>query len=466
MKKVATRSTWKNEPIDNPKRIDISLRFTNEQFLELKKGLIPQQMEDKWFIFYEDGWLHFHRSWTGFGNYKAQVVKEEDGYSINEFWAERNQEKYKNEDDNIDIETFTFLIAQGLLEVDVRKIYADRNIRSAADSLKTWSNFGRLFFNNQGIDSTAEIKSVLFGVAVGDALGVPVEFDSRERLLKQPVKDMKGGGTHNQPPGTWSDDTSLTLCLAESLSDGYNLRDIAENFIKWHDKGYWTARGDVFDIGMTTTKAILKLKQGTPPERAGGTDEFSNGNGSLMRISPLLFYLMDHPIDQRFKIIKQVSSITHGHIRSVIACFYYLEFTRLLLEQKDKFEVYEHLQIEIPQCLSALSVNPSEIAVFDRLLKENIYETAEEKIQSSGYVLHTLEASMWCLLTTNNYKDAVLKAVNLGGDTDTTGAVTGGLVGLLYGQEDIPKNWVDKLARRDDIEELADRLGERLTRPQ
>lgn len=103
MDKVATRATWKNEPIDNPKRIEISLRFTDEQFLKLKRGLIPQQMEDKWFIFFENGWLYFHRSWTGFGHYKAGIVKEEEGYSINEFWAERNQEKYKNEDDNIDI---------------------------------------------------------------------------------------------------------------------------------------------------------------------------------------------------------------------------------------------------------------------------------------------------------------------------------------------------------------------------
>lgn len=308
-----------------------------------------------------------------------------------------------------------------------------------------------------------EIKSVLLGVAVGDALGVPVEFEPREKLSKWPVKDIKGGGTHNQMPGTWSDDTSLTLCLAESLSNGYDLQDIAENFIKWHVKGYWTARGEVFDIGMTTTKAILKLKQGIPPEQAGETGEYSNGNGSLMRISPLVFYLLDKPMQDRFKITRQVSSITHGHIRSVIACFYYLEFVRQIFEQKDKFEIYENLQTEIVKYLNTLSVNSSEVAAFDRLLKENIYEIPEEKIESSGYVLHTLEASIWCFLTTDNYRDAVLKGVNLGGDTDTTGAVTGGLAGLFYGHEDIPNKWLDKLARRDDIEELAERLDEKFT---
>lgn len=180
-----------------------------------------------------------------------------------------------------------------------------------------------------------------------------------------------------------------------------------------------------------------------------------------MRISSLLFYLLDKPIKERYEIIKQVSSITHGHIRSVIACFYYLEFALQLFAQKDKFEIYKTLQTEITNHLTSLSINPTEIALFDRLLKQNILELTEENIFSSGYVLHTLEASIWCLLTTDNYKDAVLKAVNLGEDTDTTGAVTGGLAGLLYGFDNIPKNWIKQIAKHDDIEELADRLSDK-----
>ena len=211
MKKIATKETWKNIPIDNPKRIDIDLQFTEKQFLKLTMGLIPQQMEDKWFIYYENEWLYFHRSWTGNGMYKAKLIKITDGYFIKEFWAERNQEMYKNEDDNSDIETFSFLIARGLLGIDVRNIYLNRNIKSETDTVKGWSNFGNMLFTNQGVDYSEKIKSVLFGVAVGDALGVPVEFNSRQTISKNPVTDMIGYGTYNLPAGTWSDDSSLTF---------------------------------------------------------------------------------------------------------------------------------------------------------------------------------------------------------------------------------------------------------------
>lgn len=304
-------------------------------------------------------------------------------------------------------------------------------------------------------------KDILFGVAVGDALGVPVEFKSRQSISINPVTDMIGYGTYNLPPGTFSDDSSLTFCLAEALTNEFDLNTIGQNFVKWCYNNYWTPRGNVFDIGFTTRQAIDRLAKGERPDLAGGYDVSSNGNGSLMRISPLLFYLLDKEINERYEITKTVSSITHGHIRSVIACFYYLEFARQLFAQKDKFEIYKSLQTEITTYITSISINPTEFALFDRLLKQNIYELAEENIFSSSYVLHTLEASIWCLLTTDNYKDAVLKAVNLGEDTDTTGAVTGGLAGLLYGFENIPKNWIIQIAKHDDIEELAERLGKK-----
>ena len=292
------------------------------------------------------------------------------------------------------------------------------------------------------------IKSVLFGVAVGDALGVPVEFNTREEIKENPVTDMIGFGTYNLPAGTFSDDSSLTFCLAEALTNEFDLNTIGRNFVKWYHNDYWTATGTVFDIGIGTQEAIDRISKGVQPDLAGGIDVSSNGNGSLMRISPLVFYLMDKQIDERFEITKQVSSITHGHIRSVIACFYYLEFARQLIEKKNKFEIYRNLQTLITTHLSSLSIDPIEVSLFDRLLKQNINELTEENIVSGGYVIHTLEASIWCLLTTETYKDAVLKAVNLGNDADTTGAVTGGLAGLLYGFDNIPSNWVNGLARK------------------
>jgi len=309
---------------------------------------------------------------------------------------------------------------------------------------------------------TDEIKSVLFGVAVGDALGVPVEFKSRQIISKKPVTDMIGYGTYNLHAGTWSDDSSLTFCLAEALTQEFDINTIGQNFVKWSHEGYWTPYGVVFDIGIATSNAIWKIYNGTSPELAGGIDERDNGNGSLMRILPLLFYLLDKPVEYRFNITKQVSSITHRHIRSVISCFYYLEFARQILERKDKFEIYKNLQSKITNFLTSLSINKNEVVLFDRLLKEDINKLPEEKIYSSGYVLHTLEASIWCLLTTDSFEEAVLQAVNLGEDTDTTGAVTGGLAGLLYGFDSIPEKWLQKIARYDDINDLAERIANKI----
>ena len=306
------------------------------------------------------------------------------------------------------------------------------------------------------------IKSALFGVAIGDALGVPVEFKSRETILQKPVTDMIGYGTYNLPPGTFSDDSSMTFCLAEALTHDFDLHRIGGNFVKWYHENFWTARGEVFDIGIATREALNRIAKGEQPEFAGSTDASSNGNGSLMRILPLLFYIKDLPISERYEITKKVSSITHGHIRSVISCFYYLEFARNILLAKDKFEIYQNLQTEIRDFLNSLPINPHEIFLFDRLLKADISDLAEHEILSSGYVLHSLEACIWCLLTTANYKEATLKAVNLGEDTDTTAAITGGLAGLLYGSDSIPKSWMEQLACKEDIEDLAERLVKNL----
>ncbi len=303
-----------------------------------------------------------------------------------------------------------------------------------------------------------KIRSALFGLAIGDALGVPVEFTSREYLHQKPVTDMMGYGTYNQPPGTFSDDSSMTFCLAEALTEDFDLQEIGQNFVKWYHENFWAARGEIFDIGIATREAINRLTRGEQAEFAGNTESESNGNGSLMRILPLLFYIKDLPISDRYQLTKKVSSITHGHIRSVVACFYYLEFAREILLGKEKLEIYKKLQNEIPDFLESLSINPYEISLFDLLLKADISKLKEEEISSSGYVLHTIEASIWCLLTTDNYKDANLKAVNLGEDSDTTSAVLGGLAGLLYGYDSIPKNWISQLARKEDVEHLAERL--------
>lgn len=305
----------------------------------------------------------------------------------------------------------------------------------------------------------SKLKSVLLGVAVGDAVGVPFEFLTRDYMLKKPATDMVGYGTYDQPPGTFSDDSSLTFCLSEALTQGFELKEIANNFIKWMEEDYWTAHDEVFDIGIATEEAIGNLIDGVSPHLSGGNDEYSNGNGSLMRIAPLLFYIADKQIEERFEITQLVSSITHRHIRSVIACFYYLEFAKLLLEGQDKFNAYQITKDVVKSHLGSISVPENEISHFDRLLNQDIFIESKDSIKSSGYVIHTLEASIWCLLTTETYQEAILKAVNLGNDTDTTAAVTGGLAGLLYGYAAIPASWLNQLAKREEIEDLADRMG-------
>jgi len=304
-----------------------------------------------------------------------------------------------------------------------------------------------------------QIKAALFGLAVGDALGVPVEFRERDGLSRSPVTDMIGYGSHNQPPGTWSDDSSLAFCLADALTIGFDLSLIAQYFVNWRYHQFWTPHGEVFDIGITTSEAIYRLKNGAAPAIAGGFYEDENGNGSLMRILPLLFYHRDKPIEERFELTKLVSSLTHGHMRAVIACFYYLEFARLILQGKNKLEIFLSLQQTLPGFIQQAGIHQGEIAKFNRLLTEDLQFASETTISSGGYVLHTLEASTWCILTTDNYADAVLKAVNLGRDTDTTGAVTGGLAGLIYGLDSIPGKWINQLARRKDIDALAERMA-------
>ena len=307
------------------------------------------------------------------------------------------------------------------------------------------------------------IKSALFGVAVADALGVPYEFLSRAEMMENPATGMIGFGTYNQPVGTFSDDSSLTFCLAEALTQELRLENVAKNFLKWYNEAFWTAGGVVFDIGITTEIALERLLNGQSPEYSGDANEFSNGNGSLMRILPIVFILKDLNYIQRFKLIKQVSAITHGHIRSVIACFYYLEFASQLIDGFDKQSIYKNLQNSVPAQLKSMGIEQHEIDVFNGLLVDSVADRLLNDVFSSGYVVHTLEASIWCLLTTDNYSDAVLKSVNLGKDTDTTAAVTGGLAALLYGYDSIPNEWLNQLARKEDIEDLAKRMSEALS---
>lgn len=467
MNRKVTKDSWTHYPLHNPKRIAIDLHFTDEQYGELVKGLYPDTMNEHWFIYYDRGWLCFHCSRTGLGVFKAKLLKETDGYSVKEFWSVWDSYMYDFEDDYRCINKFISIIARRLLHISTKKFIAEQ--KKLEDLLAAYTqlfdNYVDVMQATKLCDYTDAVHATLVGVAVGDALGVPVEFKNREYLHENPVTEMLGGADTcwGQPAGTWSDDSSLTFCLAESLAKGFDLNDMANRFVQWATKDYWTATGVRFDIGSTTFDAILRLEQGVQPELAGRTDERANGNGALMRILPLVFYLLDKPIVERFEITRRVASITHGHIRSTIACFYYLEFARNIFKRKSKRQIYRILQKEVSQHLAKLALDTTEIAHFDRLLKADISNLPEDAISSNGYVVYTLEAAVWSLMTTCSYEEAVLRAVNLGGDTDTTAAVVGGLAGLIYGIDNIPVHWLQPLARREDIENLAERLAAKIS---
>lgn len=310
--------------------------------------------------------------------------------------------------------------------------------------------------------NNSQVLSGLMGVCIGDALGVPVEFSSRHERTINPVTEMIGYGAHNQPPGTWSDDSSMTLCLAECLCDGFDLEAITHSFYRWRYEDYWTPRGKVFDIGGTTAAAISRIKKGVAAVEAGGKEDRNNGNGSLMRILPLAYTYKNLDFPELIQQVHDCSCITHGHLRSQMACGIYISIAICLLEGLDLKTAYLKGIEKIKQIYSEEKY-AGELHRFQKILNGEVQNIPLTGIHAGGYVLDTLESSLWCLLNTNSFAEAVLKAVNLGEDTDTTGAVTGGLAGIYYGIENIPNEWIEVIARKDDIFNLAARLENALS---
>ena len=310
------------------------------------------------------------------------------------------------------------------------------------------------------------IKAAMLGVIVGDALGVPVEFMGRDALISCPVTDMRAYGTHDQPAGTWSDDSSMTLCLMESLTRGVDYDDMASNYLRWADEGYWTAHGDVFDMGIATRKALVKYAHRVPALECGADGEKDNGNGSLMRIMPLALYLhqtmgpcWDDEEDVH-EIVHNASRITHAHPISLIACGIYCSIANEILCGHPR-DLAVYYGIEKAKAVYARQKTLAEfLPLFQEVSLNALKELPISSVRSSGYVLDTLVSALWCLLHTDNYQSCVLQAVNLGEDTDTVGAVAGGLAGLYYGLSAIPKDWIAVLSREDEIEALCEQFFE------
>ena len=308
-----------------------------------------------------------------------------------------------------------------------------------------------------------KIKAVMLGHAVGDALGVPVEFCTREELAQNPVTDMMGWGSYDVPPGCWSDDTSMALATLDSLgSNRIDYAQIMNNFVAWYYRGEYTPEGKMFDIGGSCRAAIRRYQESDvkSPLECGLSDEHSNGNGSLMRIHPMALYLFVRGEEEKaaVEVIHKVSSLTHAHARSRIACGVYAHILWELLSSPRRASVLYGLKRAKKFYRENLKDSEKdELLLFeDEIFKLSEELPSDEKIESSGYVLDTLRAAIWCLLTSGSYEECVLKAVNLGEDTDTVAAVAGGLAGALYGMDAIPSAWLAELKKRDYIEKLCE----------
>lgn len=294
-----------------------------------------------------------------------------------------------------------------------------------------------------------KVKDGIIGLLIGDALGVPVEFSYRGELEENPVTGMIGEGTYGKPAGTWSDDTSMTIATMASIVEkkAIDYDDIMENFCKWYNREvYWQV--PCFDIGNTTELALNDYLDGIPALECGLDGERDNGNGSLMRILPLAYIP-----NINYETVENVSGLTHTHERSKIACVLYVEIAKSMLENKD-LTIDEHIKLACDKIKEHYKDSP-ELEHFKRIFEDDLNDV--DTISSKGYVIYTFESVVYCLKNTSNYKDAVLKAVNLGDDTDTTAAICGGLAGIYYGYDDIPVDWIDTVDQIDKVLSLCEK---------
>jgi len=289
-------------------------------------------------------------------------------------------------------------------------------------------------------------RGCLLGLAVGDAIGTSVEFQPRGSFPV--VTDMQGGGVFNLKPGQWTDDTSMALCLAESLveCDGFDASDQMDRYLNWYLNGYLSSTGKCFDIGGSTRQALEHFKATGKP-MSGSTHPSNAGNGSLMRLAPIPMFYAPNKVKTRTYAGKS-SRTTHAAKECVDACTLFAEILVLALAGQDKETIL------FGNCVSELA---SEKVV--TLAQGNYKDKTAQHIRGNGYVIDSLEAALWCFWTTSTFSEAVLAAANLGDDADTTAAICGQVAGAYYGHSSIPVPWLEKLYMRDGIIKLAENLA-------
>lgn len=305
------------------------------------------------------------------------------------------------------------------------------------------------------------IDSVL-GFAIGDAFGVPVEFLERKYVKSLNLKQMITG-THNVEKGSWSDDTSMIIATMDSIinnNGNIDFKDIMNNFIKLVDNGEFTSLGYAFDVGNTITKSLNKYRETNNELDSGCNDLMDNGNGSLMRILPISLYCILNNLsnEEIIEIINISSSLTHSHEISKLGCLIYTIYLKEIVNSKNKLNAFE---VIINYDYSNFS--DDSLKVYNRLLNEDFLDITEDEIKSTGYIVDTLESVIYSINSSNNFKESIITSVNLGFDTDTIGALTGAVAGIIYGIGDVPDNWLNDLAKKDYLIEYSNKYYDIIT---
>jgi len=295
-------------------------------------------------------------------------------------------------------------------------------------------------------------KGSLVGLAVGDALGTTLEFH-RPGTFK-PIQDMVGGGPFHLKPGEWTDDTSMALCLAESLIDckGFDPADQMRKYVRWYREGHLSSTGRCFDIGSTVREALHRFEKTGEPY-SGSEDPRSAGNGSIMRLAPVPLFFAEDP-EEAIEMSGDSSRTTHGAQTTVDACRYLGAIIVGAVHGAEKDELRSELYSPVPGYWKRKPLAPE----IEEIAKGSFKRRNPPEIRGTGYVVQSLEAALWAFCRADSFRDGCLKAVNLGDDADTTGAVYGQLAGAYCGYEEIPDGWMRTLAHGDLIHSIAHRL--------
>jgi ADP-ribosylglycohydrolase len=299
-------------------------------------------------------------------------------------------------------------------------------------------------------------RGCFLGLAVGDALGAAVEF--RPPGSFPWVGAYRGGGPHGLSAGEWTDDTSMALALADSLvTSGWDLSDQAVRYLDWWQRGVYSVNGRCFDIGVTTQGALARFERRRDPRSSGDASSRASGNGSIMRLAPVpIRYHECYPgeIERLAELAAESSLPTHASPQCLSACRYLAVVLAGLIHGAAREEV---LAPDWPALRALRRVQPLHPEV-DAVAQGSYRLRQPPEIRGSGYVVHSLEAALWAFSDAQDFAEAVLRAVNLGDDADTTAAVCGQLAGACWGESGIPAPWRDGLRRRDLLDPILERL--------